>query len=584
MRLPPVLIALTVLAPRPGAAHDTESILPRSRDGVARMRRVETDVAWARLRLPGQRRATLEERMAAYRVPGLSIAVVRDFRVEWAKGYGWADRAAGRRVTARTLFAPGSISKAVNAVGVLALAQGGRVDLHEEVNVYLRSWRFPHGLRTKGRKLTLAALLSHTAGLSVPGFWGYRPGDALPTVPQLLDGLGPATNAPVRSLFPPGVRYRYSGGGTMVAQQVVTDVAGEPYADVMRARVLAPLGMTSSTFTQPPPDSLADRLATGHGAAGEPIPGRYPVMPEQAAAGLWTTAADLARFLVDVQRALRGDAGTVVGPEGARLMTTPALKGAPGMGLFVRDTAGVRYVEHGAGNAGMSGWLIGSATGGYGVVVLQNGESAELLEEVVRTVARAYDWPGLGSAPAPAPPVVALPPVALDRYAGAYRHEDAVLSVVRRADALWLQGPGAPRRLYFTSATDFFTQESSVRQRFLVDGGGRVRALALLARERELGRAARARIVRVPAATLRRYAGIYRDPRGNALRLTLRSGEPWLERDGAARRAHFLSATELFTVEDFGVGLRVATTASGRVTGIWQSVGGDRRLLRRESR
>ena len=577
-------LALSCLAHLPARAQDADEILPRTADGVARMRRVEQDVAWARRRVPGQRPATLEERMAAYRVPGLAIAVVRDHRVEWARGYGWADRAAGRRVTARTLFEPGSISKALNAVAVHALARDGRLGLRDDVNEHLRAWTLPRAMVAKGRPVTLAAILSHTAGLSVPGFWGYRPGDALPTVPQLLDGVGPATNAPVRSRFPPGVRYRYSGGGTMIAQQVVADVTGEPYADFMRRRVLLPLGMTSSFFTQPPPDSVAYRLATGHGAAGAPIPGRWPVMPEQAAAGLWTTAADLARFLVDVQRALRGDSGTVIGRDAARLMTTPVLKGAPGMGLFVVDSAGVRYVEHGAGNAGMSGWLIGSAVGGHGVVVLANGESAELLHEVIRTVARTYDWPALASEPAPAPPAVALPDALLDRYAGAYRQGDAVLSVVRERDALWLRGPGAPQRMFFTSATDFYTQESAATMRVIVNGAGRPTALALRSGARELGRARRADAVRLPAATLGRYAGVYRDARGDALRLTLRGGEPWLEGGGAARRAHFLSATELYTAEDFGVGFRVAVAASGRVIGLWQSVGGERLLLRRESR
>ena len=611
MRLPPITFAArrqrwralvapvaTCLAVLPPTAHhspelgaldaapdERTEILPRTRDGLERMRLVESDVAWARVRVRGQRAATLEERMAAYRVRGLSVAVIRDFRIEWAKGYGWADADAGRPVTAETLFEPGSVSKALNAVGVLALAREGRLDLHADVNSYLRSWTFPHGMLTKGKRITLAALLSHTAGLSVRGFWGYRPGDALPTVPQILDGTGPASNEPVRSLFPPGVRFRYSGGGTMISQQVVMDVTGERYADFMRSRVLAPLGMTNSSFTQPPPSS-DERLATGYGAAGAPIPGRYPVMPEQAAAGLWTTAVDLARFLVDVQRALRGDSDTVVGRAQAELMSTPALPGAPGLGLFVLDTAGVRYVHHGAGNAGMSGQLIGSVRGGFGVVVLQNGESPELLEEVVRTVARVYRWPALSSDPAPERPVAVVPAATLDRYVGAYRQGDAVVSVVRRGDALWLQGPGAPRQMFFTSTTDFFTQESLADARFLVDRAGAVTGLALLTNGAEVARARRAPAVRVAADAMRRYAGTYRDGRGDPVRVRLRDGALWLDGGGGAlRRIVFLSATAFFTVEDFGVGMRFATTASGRVTGIWQTFGeGERVLLRRESR
>jgi CubicO group peptidase (beta-lactamase class C family) len=586
---------LAVLPPRAPQARESgldatpdepTAILPRTREGLDRMREVEADVAWARVRVRGQGRATLEERMAAYRVRGLSVAVVRDFRIEWAKGYGWADVDAGRRVTAQTLFEPGSISKALNAVGVLALAGDGRVDLHADVNGYLRSWKFPHGMLTKGRPVTLAAILSHTAGLSVRGFWGYRPGDALPTVAQILDGAPPARNDPVRSLFPPGVRFRYSGGGTMISQQVVMDVTRQPYADFMRARVLAPLGMTSSFFTQPPPPSAVARLATGYGAAGAPIPGRYPVMPEQAAAGLWTTAADLARFLVDVQRALRGEPGPIVGRAQAELMSTPALPGAPGLGLFVLDTGGVRYVHHGAGNAGMSGQLIGSVRGGLGVVVLQNGESPELLDEVVRTVARVYRWPVLGSEPAPGRPVASVPTATLDRYVGAYRGGDAVVSIVRRGDALWLHGPGAPRRMFFTSTSGFFTQESLSDARFLVDGAGAVTGLALVTNGAEVARARRVPAVSLAAEAMRRYAGTYSDGRGDPVRVRLHDGALWLDGGGGVvRRMSFLSESEFFTVEDFGVGMRVATTASGRVTGIWQTFGeGQRVFLRRVSR
>src|SRR5215216_4127987 len=139
---------------------DPDSIVPATPEGRERMRRVESDVAWALVRVPGEETATLAQRMAAHRVRGLSIAVVRDYRVEWAKGYGWADADARRPVTARTLFEPGSISKAINAAGVLSLARDGRLDLHADIGRYLRSWTLPRGMLAKGRPITLAAILS----------------------------------------------------------------------------------------------------------------------------------------------------------------------------------------------------------------------------------------------------------------------------------------------------------------------------------------------------------------------------------------------------------------------------------------
>lgn len=586
-----VVITLCLAGSQPSRSQATShpvsevnAILPRTREGRERMRQVEMDVVWARVRVRGQKKQTLEERMARYHVRGLSIAVIRDYQIEWARGYGWADVEARRPATAATLFEPGSISKAINAAGVLALARNGRVDLHTDINRYLRTWKFPYGMLSKGSPITLAALLSHTAGLSVRGFLGYNLGDSLPSVPEILDGVHPARNEPVRSLFPAGVRYQYSGGGTMVAQQVVMDVTRQPYATFMREHVLEPLGMTSSSFAQPPAASIAALLATGYNTLGYPVSGRFPVMAEQAAAGLWTSTVDLARFLIDIQRALRGDSATFVTPAHARLMSTPALKGAPGLGLFVIDTAGVRYIEHGAGNVGMSGEMIASAAGGLGVVILQNGESGELLQELALTVARVYGWPGLSERRESERPIVSVPSTTLERYAGVYRDGDMILSIIRRGDTLWSLGPAGPSRMFFTSPTTFFNQESLNEKRFVVNAAGKVTALELFSNGKSIAHASPAPVIRIGPDAALRYVGSYRDQRNTRIRVFLRDGALWLDIDGAPRRMAFLSSTEFFTVEDTGVGMRFGTTVSGRVTGIWQTFGGERVFIRRESR
>ena len=215
-----------------------------------KIKEVEQTVSLSKFQIEGKPNATLQERMAYYHVKGLSIAVIHNYRVEWAKGYGWADSAEQRLVTTETLFEPGSISKSLNAFGVLKLVQDKKLDLNKDINTYLSSWKFPYDSVSKNKKITLFNLLSHTAGLGVHGFPGYFKGDAFPTLPEILDGKKPANTAAVRSLFEPGLKVEYSGGGTMISQLIEMDVTQQPYDTYMFENVLAPIGMMHSSFTQ----------------------------------------------------------------------------------------------------------------------------------------------------------------------------------------------------------------------------------------------------------------------------------------------------------------------------------------------
>src|SRR5688572_17406804 len=225
-----------------------------------KQKQVEKNLVGA-IQLSGETPWTIQERMAHYKIPGLSIAVIQNYKLVWAKGYGWANDSLKIPVTTETLFQAASISKSLNGVGVLKLVQDKKLDLHTDINTYLTSWRFPYDSLAKGKKITVANLLSHTAGLTVHGFEGYRQGTPLPTVIQILDGLKPANSAPVRSMYEPGIKSQYSGGGTVISQLIVMDITHLPYSDYMKKEILQPLGMTGSTFSQPPVDIKPALLA-----------------------------------------------------------------------------------------------------------------------------------------------------------------------------------------------------------------------------------------------------------------------------------------------------------------------------------
>lgn len=283
------LLAVAAWAPAPNPK------IQRVEKGLRPPVLVQGDTTW-----------TLEERMRLYKVHGVSVAVIKDFKIEWAAGYGLADVEAGKPVTASTLFQAGSISKPVAAMGALALVEKGKLPLDRDINAVLKSWKIPENARTRKAPVTLEGLLSHTAGVTVHGFPGYAAGTPVPTLIQVLDGAPPANTAPIRVDLDPGAQYRYSGGGYTIAQQAMIDVTGQPFPGILAETVLRPIGMTSSTYEQPLPEARVADAATGYRADGAPVPGKRNVYPEMAAAGLWTAPTDLARFAIAVQKTPRG--------------------------------------------------------------------------------------------------------------------------------------------------------------------------------------------------------------------------------------------------------------------------------------
>ena len=336
---------------------------------------------------------SLEERMAEFDVPAVSIAVIEDFEVVWAKAYGVADRSTGRMADTETLFQAASISKPVTAAAVHQLVESGTLDLDAPVNTYLESWRLPENELTRATPVTLRMLLSHTGGTTVSGFPGYEPTDALPTLQQVLDGSGPANTPPIRVDIPPGETYRYSGGGTTIVQQMLIDVRGKPFPELMREMVLGRVGMTSSAFDQPLSAGRAENAAKAHRDSDGSEDASH-IYPELAAAGLWTTPTDLARFAIAIQRSIRGDEGALLAKETAREMLTPVLEDAA-LGLFRVPGRGEGWFGHGGGNYGFRCHLIFHSENGCGAAVMTNGSrGGELIGEILNAIAREYDWQG----------------------------------------------------------------------------------------------------------------------------------------------------------------------------------------------
>lgn len=328
--------------------------------------------------------------MRALNVPGVAIAVVRGGKLDWAKGYGVVTPG-GAPVGPDTLFQAGSVSKPVAAVAAMALVQDHTLALDAPINAALTRWRLPDNDFTRAAPVTLRRLLSHSAGTTVHGFAGYAAGAVLPTVPQILDGTAPANSDAVRVDSPVGAAYRYSGGGYTIVQQAMIDRGQAPFPTLARKAVFTPLGMDRSTYDQPLPGGTRD-VALAHDNTGQPIAGGPHVYPEMAAAGLWTTANDLARFVIDLQRAAGSDQGKVLSAAGARAMLTPEPSGW-GLGFKIIGQGRDLAFFHDGSNAGYKATLIGHPETGDGAVILTNGDQGyQLGQDILRGIAVAYGW------------------------------------------------------------------------------------------------------------------------------------------------------------------------------------------------
>jgi len=340
---------------------------------------------------------TLQEIMQKYRVPGVSVAVVSGFGVHWAKGYGVADVETDRPVDVDTRFQAASISKPVTTMAVLKAVQGNRLSLDADVNTILKSWKVPDSDLTTTTPVTPRTLLSHTSGAGDGfGFPGYHPAQARPSLVQILAGASPSNVGPVFFERPPFTGYKYSGGGFVIMQLALMEALGRPFAEILRESVLDPLRMAHSTYEQPLPAALESKAARAHSRDGKAMDARWHVYPEQAAAGLWTTPTDLAAFVVEVQRALRGPAGRVLSQAMAKEMVAPVGIGPYGLGLVVNRRGEGWYFSHGGVNWGFHCVLLGHVRRGYGVVVMTNGDSGTLvINEIEARVAAAYRWDSL---------------------------------------------------------------------------------------------------------------------------------------------------------------------------------------------
>jgi CubicO group peptidase (beta-lactamase class C family) len=448
---------------------------------AARIARIESGLLPAVV-IKGQppQSMTIADRMAHHKVPGASVAFFDHGQIIWTRAYGLADVAAKKPVTRDTLFQAASISKPVAALAALRLVEDGKLNLDEDVNVKLVTWKIPENALTAKEKVTIRRILSHSAGLTVHGFPGYASGEPIPTAVQILNGEKPANTDPIRVDVVPGTLWRYSGGGFVVLETLLSDVTGKPFPQIMSELVLRPAGMTHSTYEQPLPKNRAQEAATPYRSNGEPVKGGAHTYPEMAAVGLWTTPSDLARMAIEVQNEYTGKSSKILSQGMARQMLTRQV-GVWGLGFGLESAGDKPHFVHGGANEGFRCNIDTYTDAGQGFAVMTNSDSGgELTEEIFRAVAREYGWPDYH----PAEHVlIKINPATLATYPGTYEIPSVgKLTISMKPTGLFVEaepfGP-EPQELLPESSTQFFVLSGDITFTFDKDAQGTVTGLTL---------------------------------------------------------------------------------------------------------
>lgn len=328
---------------------------------------------------------TLQERMERYAVPGVSIAIVKDNKVIFAKGYGNSSQSSGKQVDINTLFQAASLSKAVTALGVAQLVDKENLSLEKPVNDYLKDWKLDGG-----DSVTISQLLSHSAGVNVPSFPGFEHEEEIPSLLEILQGSPIAKTKPIAVEYDDS-QYRYSGGGYQVLEKMIEEVTGETFDNYMESELLKPYGAKNSHF-RVMEMSDKENVALGHGYKKNEYEGGWRIYPQAAAAGLWSTPSELAHLLIAYMRAYQGIDGGLISKELAKKMSMPYI-GQMGLGFGAHGAGDNLHIDHAGWTNGYRAYMTAFPEKGEAVIVMTNGDAGNrLIEEIMRSAAKQLGW------------------------------------------------------------------------------------------------------------------------------------------------------------------------------------------------
>lgn len=364
------------------------------------------------------------EAMAEHHLAGLSVAVFDDHSVIETRAFGVKSRTSPMPIDTATAFSTASISKPVTALLCLILDAEGEIDIDAPIADYLESWQLPQSPEYPGAaQVTWRQFLMHTAGTTQHGFADYYEGDTIPSLIDSLEGRIPRYDKPIEFRFAPGTDWQYSGGGYVIVQLALEDHLGRPLRELAQEMIFSPLGLDNTTMVQPDETDFPSNVALVHDESGVVIRTGLPITPQVSASGMWSTPSDLATFAIALQRALAGETVGPITPAIARTMTDVfSLEHVGGMGTpFFRGFGfgNTDWFRHDGSNTGVNSDLMASMTGGYGMVLMGNGDDVNthpVFAMLRREIIDSMQWSSRQTVDE-----IPIPPELADAITGRYR-------------------------------------------------------------------------------------------------------------------------------------------------------------------
>ncbi|MCX6305896.1 MAG: serine hydrolase [Bacteroidetes bacterium] len=411
---------------------------------------------------------SIRDRMQYFDVPGLSIAVMKDHQIEWAKSYGVKEKGTNDSVTLNTMFQAASMSKPVTAMIALKLEEEKKINLEQDINQQLKTWHLPENEFTRQRAVTPGLLMLHLGGLNVPSFPGYSKYDSIPGVKDILNGTSPSNTEAVKVVLVPGSKWSYSGGGYTVLQLLMEEVSGKSFPKLMKDDLFDPLNLSNSTFEHNLTKKQQKSIAKAYKEDGKMVGGGYHIYPEKAAAGLWTTSMDYARMMIELEKSYLGEPGKIIRPETSRKMLK-RYRGDMALGIVLKNNGDSLALAYGGWNEGYICDVYSYLKTGNGVVIMTNSNNGYMLiQEIYRSLATAYGWPYFKPATIK---TVEVPSSVLSKYAGTFKallegNKEYTFDFVQKSDGLYFNDDGKSYKLYPVSETEFLVPDQDWRFKF----------------------------------------------------------------------------------------------------------------------
>lgn len=335
--------------------------------------------------------SSIKDKMVEYKIPALSLAVINQGKIEWADIYQNANFHDQQNLDSTTIFQAASLSKPVTFLAALRMHSSRKIDLDKNIQDYLRDFVLPQGNQTVENPVTFRNIFSHTSGITPGGYQGYSRNVSMPSDFDILMGNEGVNTPAIEVITPPNKMLAYSGGGYTLAELALQDIFNDKFTNIMKEWILEPAGMTHSEFTQLLPASDSMRVAKGYTYSGDVVEGGWRNHPEQAAAGLWSNATDIAKFMIEIYNAYQGK-NSIFSQNDIESILNDEREGHVYGFILDRSDDDISITHYG-GNAGYRTGMTISLSSGKGLVYLTNSDNGGALgNELLLSASQIFNW------------------------------------------------------------------------------------------------------------------------------------------------------------------------------------------------